>query len=304
MGCRGSGWWDGATGLVSVGVDVRSVVRWTVTTGATVGAAAGVFGVGAVFPGLSQGWVQTTAGLVAAVVAAPLSVWATTAGTQPAPTGPVVEPVLPVARSVPIPLNREFTGRDVLLQSVFDRLTASGTAVVQALHGMGGVGKTQVAARYAREHWSRYRIVWWIAAEAPALIGARFAELAAVLGLVRPGDEAGVVVERVMAHLRGTADWLLVFDNADSPADVEKWLPGGGGHVVITSRVGGWDHLGGSVEIAEMDRVEAVALLRRRMPGLSDDDADRLANTLGEACRLTQRNRHHMYATHQHASAM
>ncbi|MGH8877895.1 MAG: TIR domain-containing protein, partial [Stackebrandtia sp.] len=43
------------------------------------------------------------------------------------------------------PRNPGFVGRDTTLVHLRERLQSGGTAVVQALHGMGGVGKTQVA---------------------------------------------------------------------------------------------------------------------------------------------------------------
>ena len=61
---------------------------------------------------------------------------------------------------------------------------AAGSAVtVQSVHGMGGVGKTQLATEYAYAHASDYDLVWWIAAEEPAAIPDQFAALAARLGL-------------------------------------------------------------------------------------------------------------------------
>src|SRR5690606_41730583 len=46
------------------------------------------------------------------------------------------------------PRNKNFTGREGLLEKLRDGIASDVTAVVpHALHGMGGVGKTQVAVR-------------------------------------------------------------------------------------------------------------------------------------------------------------
>ena len=80
-----------------------------------------------------------------------------------------------------------FTGRDGLLAEVRERLLAGDRAVVQALHGMGGVGKTQLATEYAHRFAGGYDLVWWIAAEQAGLIGEQVAALAAELGCAEPG---------------------------------------------------------------------------------------------------------------------
>jgi hypothetical protein len=45
-----------------------------------------------------------------------------------------------------------FTGRDALLAAVRERLTSGGRVAVQALHGMGGVGKTLLAVEFAHRY--------------------------------------------------------------------------------------------------------------------------------------------------------
>ena len=86
----------------------------------------------------------------------------------------------------------------------------------------------------------------------------------------------------VLAELRGRGRWLLVFDNAETPADVTRWLPGGGGHVLITSRERGWAEVAVPVEVDVLSRPESVTILQHRVAGLTEADADRLAAQLGD----------------------
>ena len=94
---------------------------------------------------------------------------------------------------------------------------------------MGGVGKTQLAAEYAHRFAGTYDLAWWVNAEQAGLIGDQFAALGVELGCVQPGAGTEAVRAVVLAELRERGRWLLVFDNAANPAEVEPWLPGGGG---------------------------------------------------------------------------
>ena len=60
------------------------------------------------------------------------------------------------------------------------------------------------------------------------------------------------------------------------------WLPGGGGHVLITSREQGWAEIAAPVEVDVLARAESVAILQHRVTGLGAADADRLAAELGD----------------------
>jgi len=124
---------------------------------------------------------------------------------QPSPM-PVASPRLPGSgRPVwNIPArNPGFTGRDDLLAELRERLLAGDKAVVQALHGMGGVGKTQLATEYAHRFAASYDLAWWVNSEQAGLIGDQFAALGVALGCVQAGAGIEVVRAVVLAQLRG-----------------------------------------------------------------------------------------------------
>ncbi|SDY69417.1 Tetratricopeptide repeat-containing protein [Geodermatophilus africanus] len=188
---------------------------------------------------------------------------------------------LPAVWKVP-PRNPRFTGRDGMLAELRRRLHAGeATLVVQALYGLGGVGKTQLALEYAHRFAADYDLVWWIDAEQPVLIPEQLFTLAIRLGL-SAGPTVADTVERLLAELRARDRWLLVFDNAEGPADVSDYRPDGPGHVLITSRSPGWGALGGRLEVDVLARAETIALLRARIPALDENLADKLAAELGD----------------------
>ncbi|MGH3782228.1 MAG: FxSxx-COOH system tetratricopeptide repeat protein [Pseudonocardiaceae bacterium] len=183
--------------------------------------------------------------------------------------------------------NPNFTGRGELLDRLGERLVAGGATAVlpAALHGMGGIGKTQMAVEYIYQHLRDYDIVWWIQASQQAQIRAGLTELAQRLGL--PGSaEANTAVAAVKEALRvgqPYRNWLLVFDSAESPDAVLPFFPTNGpGQILVTSRNPDWAGIARPLEVAVFKREESKELLKRRGPDIKDDDADRLAEALGD----------------------
>ena len=192
----------------------------------------------------------------------------------------------PVWGKIP-PRNINFTGRAELLERLHQRLSSGTTAAVlpEALHGMGGVGKSQLAVEYVYRHTGEYDLVWWVAAEQPGQIRQSLTELAVALKLTTKA-EANTAVPTVIEALRlgrPHSNWLLIFDNAENPAAARHFFPTNGpGRILVTSRNSEWKALAGSIEVDVFERGESVELLRRRGPELSGPDADQLAHALGD----------------------
>ncbi|MEU9010453.1 FxSxx-COOH system tetratricopeptide repeat protein [Streptomyces sp. NPDC048479] len=176
--------------------------------------------------------------------------------------------------------NAGFTGRDGLLVHLRQALTSNARVAVQALRGRGGVGKTQLAIEYGHRFAGEYELAWWIRSEEPALIPDQLAVLAVKTGAAQAGTPPTEALEALAEELRTRGRWLLVFDNAEDPAALAPYLPGGSGHVLITSRNPRWQDHAAPVEVDGFARTESIALLQTRVPGLGEHDADRLAHQL------------------------
>ncbi|WNF30533.1 FxSxx-COOH system tetratricopeptide repeat protein [Streptomyces sp. C11-1] len=185
------------------------------------------------------------------------------------------------------PKNPNFTGRESLLAAVERQLTEDETTAVlpHALHGLGGVGKSQIAVEYVYRHSAEYNVIWWIPAEQESLILGALAELARSLGL-EVGPQANTAVPAVREALRTGKpfdNWLLVFDNAEDIEAVRSYFPNGGpGKIIVTSRNREWERVATPLSVDVFDREESIALLKRRARGLTTHDADRLAEALGD----------------------
>ena len=187
--------------------------------------------------------------------------------------------------------NANFVGRDALLLKIRAQLTNSLSAAVlpQTLHGLGGVGKTQVALEYAHRFAPNYDLVWWVPADQVAEARASLTDLASHLGIT-PSEDAADTVRQVTDALRRGEPyrrWLLIFDNADDTEEIQELWPQGGlpheaGHLLITSRNHEWSEVGDTVEVDVFTRDESLQLLDRRGRNIPDTDADRLADRLGD----------------------
>ena len=134
---------------------------------------------------------------------------------------------------------RVFEGRARALETLAATLAGrDGTAVTQAVFGLGGVGKSELAFQYAHAHSADYRLVWWITATDAGQVQAGLAALAGRLcpAVALTGTTADAA-NWAMGWLQANIGWLLVLDDVEDAADIQPLLgQAGSGHVIITSR--------------------------------------------------------------------
>jgi tetratricopeptide (TPR) repeat protein len=176
-----------------------------------------------------------------------------------------------------------FTGRDRELDAIDEALGAADRAVVtQAITGLGGVGKSQLAVRYVHQRADGNDVVAWIRAEDGGITD--LSELAAELGLpvaqLTPAERAGAAVR----WLSGCDErWLLVLDNVAAPEQLLDCCPSAGnGRVIVTTRDRRVAQFGPALRLDVFDEATGAEYLLATSGRAEDhDSAIRLARALG-----------------------
>jgi len=139
--------------------------------------------------------------------------------------------------------NPHFVGRHDLIEQLRTKLCATQEGTYRnrvALHGMGGVGKTQVAIEYVFKYKEQYSSVFWISAATPGDFQTGFQQIAKTVNCINVDQNtADEVTTAVLRWLEKQSSWLLVFDNLDDISIVDGYLPAVGGdscHLLITTR--------------------------------------------------------------------
>ena len=180
--------------------------------------------------------------------------------------------------SVPLPRNPYFTGREKILETLHTRLGVDQAAALpqsSALHGLGGVGKTQIALEYAYRHALEYCAVFWIAAETEEQAITSLLHVSNVLHLSeREEKDVHGVIAAVQRWLSTHGPWLLIWDNVDDLEVLHRLLPARrDGSMLLTTRRLALGTLAQGLDLAPMEPREGILFVLRRAKVL-DPQAD------------------------------
>ena len=211
----------------------------------------------------------------------------TTTTSKPKPEFPGTAPT-EKPWNVPYPRNPFFTGREKVLDTLHQAIAAGKTTALtqlQAISGLGGIGKTQTAVEYAYRYRDEYAAVLWVKAETREALTSDFVVLAQLLELPqKDAQEQDVVVAAVKRWLESNDNWLLILDNADDLAIARQFLPTTSkGHVLLTTRARNTGAVAECIEIDDMEPDEGALFLLRRAQVITKDAPLTVATTDDQA---------------------
>ncbi|MBE7496310.1 MAG: tetratricopeptide repeat protein [Verrucomicrobiaceae bacterium] len=196
----------------------------------------------------------------------------------------------PRPNNLPFRANPHFGHRQQEMQALKTALAHTGGIAAitqpQVVHGLGGVGKTQLAIQYAWQHADSFTALLWLPADSLASIVTGLARLSETLGLPQQGEREDTVrAEATRRWLKQTTGWLLIADNADTiegqTALLQELRPLHGGRILITSRLENWGQQAASIPLHTWMDAQGAAWLQSRL------DTQQLACPLEDAAALS-----------------
>jgi Tfp pilus assembly protein PilF len=176
---------------------------------------------------------------------------------------------LPPVWNIPYPQNIFFTGRDEILSRLHTQLQAGHITALsqpQAVSGLGGIGKTQIAIEYVYRYYRDYEAVLWAYAESEETLISSYSAIATHLHLPeREAQDQNITVQAVKRWFQTHRKWVLLLDNADDLDLLPPFLPSGpGGHILLTTRARDMQRLAQRIEVETLSDDQGTLFLLRR----------------------------------------
>lgn len=179
--------------------------------------------------------------------------------------------ILPSLHNLPAARNAYFIGREEILQELRQRLAPDGQLHIQAITGLGGIGKTQIALEYVYRYQRDYTHLFWVSADSPETIVSEFGKIARELALPEQNEkDQGKIVQAIQRWLREYVNWLLVLDNIDDLRLVGTFIPAAHlGAVLLTTHRQVTEPVAQALDVDLLSTEEGACLLLRRSRHLS-----------------------------------
>ncbi|KAM0431327.1 hypothetical protein ACHAPT_005301 [Fusarium lateritium] len=166
--------------------------------------------------------------------------------------------------------NRLFFPRPAITEQMEARLLPAESTGLKSflLHGLGGSGKTQLAASFAYNHWHDYDIIIWAVADSEQSLSHHFLQAAAALDLPDGGDASAIGTNH---------KWLIIFDNVDNERLLRKFWPNSArGSILITSRqrILGATLVGDACEVGSLTDEQGASMIQLLLENKVSDAKD------------------------------
>lgn len=167
----------------------------------------------------------------------------------------------------PLKRNPYFTGRSSQLDQLHTLLMAGKqVALTQAISGLGGIGKTQLALEYAYRHQKSYHDIFWVNADTEESLMASYVLLAGLLRLPEYEEPDQNKVKKAVQHwLRKHTGWLLILDNIEDLSLLQQFVPSDRqGAVLLTTRRQVTEPAAQAIELELLPENDAILFLLKR----------------------------------------
>ncbi|MGI6634222.1 MAG: metallophosphoesterase [Christensenellales bacterium] len=186
--------------------------------------------------------------------------------------------------NIPYDENPNFTGRTEILKEIKNHLNPGEKKPHSlALHGLGAVGKTEIALEYTLQNGHLYDAIWWVNAENDLAIINSYRGFLQKKGMIQKDApyKSEEILQLIKGWMKENDNWLFLYDNAESEKDLTPYLPRvNTGHILITTQDWNWRN-SKRIWVDVFKPQEAVDFFNRFDLKGSPKDAGDLAKALG-----------------------